>query len=87
MRCKICLLLLLFLPVCLLAQKQKADSLAKLLSTEKTDTGKVKLMWQEAGVVDVYDPEKALVLAQQALVLATRLKYTDGQSKALGLLS
>ncbi len=87
MRCKICLLLLLFLPVCLLAQKQKADSLSKLLSIEKTDTGKVKLMWQEAGVVDVYDPEKALVLAQQALVLATRLKYTDGQSKALGALA
>jgi len=69
------------------AQKQKADSLANRLTVEKTDTGKVKLMWELAGLVNVYDPERALLLAQQALSLSTRIKYAEGESKSLGALA
>jgi tetratricopeptide (TPR) repeat protein len=78
---------LILLPACLFAQKQKADSLERLLAAEKTDTGKVKRMWQLAGVINVYDPERALLLSQEALVLATRIKYTEGQSKSLGTMA
>lgn len=77
----------LFVQNSLLAQKQKADSLAKLLTVEKTDTGKVKLLWELAGLVNVYDPEKALLLAQQGLSLSTRIKYAEGESKSLGALA
>src|SRR5689334_2731777 len=75
------------LPVSLSAQKQKADSLLNLLSNERTDTGKVKLMWNLAGVINVNDPESAVLYAQKALALATELKYTEGQSKSLGALA
>ena len=75
------------LPVCLIAQKQKADSLLNLLNIESTDTGKVKLMWQVAGIINVYDPASALTYAQKALNLATAIKYTEGQSRSLGALA
>lgn len=71
----------------LMAQKQKADSLFNLLKKENADTTKVKLMWELAGVINVYDPEEALVLSQKALDLATDIKYTEGQSKALGAMA
>lgn len=71
----------------LVAQKQKADSLFILLQKENADTTKVKLMWELAGVINVYDPEEALVLSQKALDLANDIKYTEGQSKALGAMA
>ncbi len=82
----------ILLPLCLIytglfAQKQKADSLTNLLATEKTDTGKVKLMWQLAGVINVYEPERALFLSQRALTLANTIQYAEGESKALGALA
>lgn len=87
MRFKFIVFLFLLLPAFLFAQKQKADSLTKLLAIEKTDTGKVKLMWNLAAVINIYDPEKALILSQQSFSLATRVKYIDGQSKALGVMA
>jgi tetratricopeptide (TPR) repeat protein len=81
------LLFLCLIHACAFAQKQKADSLARLLAVEKTDTGKVKLMWQQAGVINVYNPDSALVISQQALVLATQIKYIEGQSRALGTMA
>jgi tetratricopeptide (TPR) repeat protein len=84
---RIIVIIFLCLPLGLSAQKQKADSLLNLLSIEKTDTGKVKLMWQVAGIMNVYDPDFALLYAQRGLVLATELKYAEGQSKSLGALA
>ncbi len=52
-----CLICLFFLPTGLMAQKQKADSITNLLAVEKTDTGRVKLMWELASVINVYDPQ------------------------------
>ncbi|MEO6540604.1 MAG: tetratricopeptide repeat protein, partial [Ferruginibacter sp.] len=75
------------LPVCATAQKQKADSLLNVLSMERTDTAKVKLMWSLAGIMNVYDPESALMYAQKALNLATTIKYAEGQSRSLGALA
>ena len=69
------------------AQKQKADSLRVLLATEKTDTGKVKLMWQLADVVSAYNPDTALQLAQKALFSAKKIKYIEGESRSLGILA
>jgi tetratricopeptide (TPR) repeat protein len=68
-------------------QKQRADSLAKLLAAEKTDTGRVKIMWQLASAISIYNPDTALELSQQALFLARNINYTEGQSRSLGILA
>ncbi|HEX2683440.1 MAG TPA: tetratricopeptide repeat protein, partial [Ferruginibacter sp.] len=81
------LIIFLFLSIGVFAQKQKADSLVILLNNERTDTGKVKLMWNLAGVINVYDPESAVLYAQKALALSTKLGYIEGQSKSLGALA
>ncbi|MFT3748473.1 MAG: tetratricopeptide repeat protein [Agriterribacter sp.] len=67
------------------AQKQKADSLEKLLPMAVTDTTKVILMWQLADAVSMYQPDTALKTVQQALFLAKRIKYTEGESRSLGI--
>ena len=87
MRWKFILLIFLALPVALPAQKQKADSLLVLLKTEKKDTAKVKLMWELGSIMSVYSPDSALIYAHKALVLATEIKYIEGQSKALWVLA
>ena len=79
--------LLFFLQVPVFAQKSKADSLNRLLAVERIDTNKVNLMWKIANVSSIYDPENALLLANEALALAKRIKYEEGQSRALGILA
>lgn len=69
------------------AQKQTADSLGSLLAATKPDTGKVILMWQMADAVGMYQPDTALNVAQQALFLARRIKYKEGESRSLGILA
>lgn len=81
------LCMLIFLPFFLTAQKQKADSLVNLLEKEKTDTGKVNLMWELADIINMYDPAGALGYAQKALNLSTSIQYTRGESKSLGSLA
>ncbi len=66
------------------AQKQKADSLSQLLTIEKTDTNRVTYMWQKANYQYTYAPDSAILIAQQALLLSKQIKYTDGESRALG---
>jgi tetratricopeptide (TPR) repeat protein len=68
-------------------QPAKADSLRRLLQIEKTDTSRVRLMWQLASAINTYEPDSALALSQRALYLAQRLHYLEGTSRALGVLS
>lgn len=65
-------------------QKLLADSIENLLAREMTDTGKVKLMWNLAKVKVTYDPDSALLISRQALFLATKIKYTEGESRSMG---
>ena len=69
------------------AQKNKADSLAALLAKEKTDSNKVTLLWNMADATNAYNPDTALFLSQKALYLAQKIKFTDGESKALGIIA
>jgi tetratricopeptide (TPR) repeat protein len=69
------------------AQKHKADSLGKLLLKEKKDSNKVKLMWQLASFVNIYNPDTALILSQKALYLAKEIRYVEGQSRSMGVLA
>lgn len=69
------------------AQKQKADSLARLLTEVKNDSGRVMLMWKLADATSMYQPDTALKTAQQALFLARRIKYKEGESRSLGIIA
>lgn len=68
-------------------QKRKVDSLASKLAGEKADSNRVKLMWLMADASNMYDPDTALQLAQKALYLAQKIKYTEGESRSLGVLA
>jgi len=83
---KIITLIFLLIPAGLYAQKQKADSLYKLLANEKIDTNRVTLMWKIGDATNIYDPGKALILTQEALFLAKNIKYEEGQSRSLGII-
>lgn len=83
-------LLLIVMVICInyvQAQKQKFDSLALKLATERTDSNRVKLMWLMADASNLYNPDTALHLAQSALYLAQKIKYTEGESRSLGVLA
>jgi tetratricopeptide (TPR) repeat protein len=69
------------------SQKIKSDSLLSLLAKETIDTNKVKLLWQLADVTRRYNPDTSLLLAQDALYLARRHHYTEGESRSLGILA
>jgi tetratricopeptide (TPR) repeat protein len=69
------------------SQKSKADSLANLLKKETVDTNRVKLMWQLADTLNTYNPDTAILLLQNALYLARRINYVEGQSRSMGILA
>ncbi|MEP7165420.1 MAG: tetratricopeptide repeat protein [Ferruginibacter sp.] len=75
----------LFLQLHVIAQKNKADSLEKLLHKEKIDSNKVTLLWRIADISSIYDPESALKRSTEALFLARKIKFVEGQSRALGI--
>ncbi len=81
------ILLLLCSNIAAYSQKQKADSLRDLLAQEKTDTDRVRVMWQLANVLYNNNPDTSLKLAQDAYYLAKRINYVEGESRSLGILA
>lgn len=69
------------------SQKSAADSLSKLLANETTDSVKVRFMWQLADAMNKYDPDSALVIAQEGLYLAKNTNDPEGVSRSLGILA
>ena len=83
-------LLFLFLSHCAICgytQVNKTDSLSRLLASEKTDTNRVTLLWRLAERYNSINPDTALKLSQQALLLARRIRYTEGESRSLAILA
>lgn len=70
-----------------LSQKTKADSLQKLLAIETIDSNKVTLMWNLGDVLSRYNPDSALIVTQEALYLAKKIKHQEGESRSLGILA
>jgi tetratricopeptide (TPR) repeat protein len=70
-----------------LGQKQKEDSLRNLLAVEKLDSNKVTLMWQLASYTNRHSPDSALRMGQNALELARRINYLEGESRSLGVIA
>lgn len=69
------------------AQTPVADSLNKLIEAEQIDSNKVRLMWQYADEINNSNPEKSILISQQAVYLAKSIKYTEGLSRSLGVLA
>ncbi len=87
MRKQSLLFFLLLLCFSTFAQRQKADSLNRLLQTETRDTARVRLMWNIAGAVNIFSPDSAQQIAQEALTLARKIHDIEGQSRAMGVLA
>jgi hypothetical protein len=60
------------------SQSAKADSIKKLLQTEKIDSNRVTLLWNLAKQYQFFKPDTTILLAQQAQLLASRIKFTSG---------
>lgn len=87
MRWRLFLWMLLIFPARSFAQMQVADSLYLLLEKEKVDTNRVNIMCDIGFELRVKDPEKALAISGEALSLAKKNKYIDGQARAIGTMA
>lgn len=81
------LLVILFMPAFSFAQKTAADSLGKLLTVENKDSNRANLLWQLAYSISDNNPDSALILSYQSLSLARKIKYSSGESMAMGVLA
>lgn len=68
-------------------QNPPADSLWKIYKKEKTDTGKVNILCDLAGQYYSFNPDSSRILAEEALFLARRIRFVDGESRSLGKLA
>ncbi len=80
-------LFLIILAGSLQSQQSKVDSMRNLLRIENSDSNRVKLMWQLARDMGGFNPDTAQYLSQQALYLARKINYLEGESRALGVLA
>ena len=69
------------------AQHRVVDSLNTLLAKEKHDTTRVTLLWNLASAYNSFNPDTSRALAEEALFLAQKIKYLEGESKSLGKLA
>jgi tetratricopeptide (TPR) repeat protein len=69
------------------SQKQKADSMLRLFNAETTDSNRVTHLWRMADYAGIYNPDTAIHLAQQALDLARRIGFVEGESRSIGILA
>ncbi len=79
------LLLLLFLSFCYIrinAQRSYADSLRQELATATEDTHKVNLLVALSSIYKWSYPDSGILYAQEALQLAQKLNYTQGEINA-----
>jgi len=83
------ILLILAIACCFFAmgQKQKEDSLRHLLSIENADSNRVTLMWRLADITNRHSPDSAMMMAQNALALARRIQFLEGESRSLGVVA
>jgi signal transduction histidine kinase len=67
----------------LFSQNRAADSLNNLLKYEKTDTGRIILLYEISHAYQNTQPDSALLLAQDAYFQSKKKKFVRGESWAL----
>ncbi|CAN5186437.1 hypothetical protein BH09BAC2_BH09BAC2_12900 [soil metagenome] len=81
------LLILFFLFSEVFSQSAKTDSIRRLLQTETIDSNRVTLLWKLAEQYQFYKPDTTIQLAQQAQLLAHRIKFIEGESRSFALMA
>jgi len=78
-------ILILALAICKagICQNSTIDSLHNILKKEKTDTGRVYALYDLSYRYQVYKPDSALLIAQQAYDLSIKIGFLKGESTAL----
>lgn len=71
----------------LAAQKPRADSLTRELSKVNADSNRVSLLWQLASATSVFNPDTALTIGFEALSLARKINFMEGESRSNGILA
>jgi tetratricopeptide (TPR) repeat protein len=69
------------------AQANKIDSFQQLLKTARQDSHHVTWLWKLAEQYQFFKPDTTLKLAQQALFLARKINYTEGESRSLAIMA
>jgi len=79
--------ILFFLFSDVFSQSAKTDSIRKLLQTERIDSNRVTLLWKLAEQYQFFKPDTTIQLAQQAQLLASRIKFTEGESRSYAIMA
>ena len=69
------------------SQSPRIDSLRSELQKEKVDSNRVTLLWNLAEQYQFFKPDTTIQLAQQAQLIASRIKFTEGQSRSLAVMA
>lgn len=69
------------------SQSAKIDSLRNLLQKETIDSNKVTLLWRLADQYKFFKPDTTILLAQQAQLLASRIKFIEGESRSYAVMA
>lgn len=80
-------LLLIFSTFTSFAQRSVIDSLYKIFTAEKTDTGKAVFLNKISFRYLDYKPDSAMLLARQSYKLAKRHQFLKGESGALNIIA
>ena len=80
-------LLLFFGSITAQSQTTKIDSLQKLLAQPQADSNRVTLLWKLAEQYQFFKPDTTIELAQQAQLLASHIKYTEGESRSYAIMA
>lgn len=80
-------LFLMFCTITAAAQSVKIDSLKKLLKQPQADSDRVALLWRLAEQYEFFKPDTTIELAQKAQLLASHIKYTEGESRSYAIMA
>ena len=65
------------------AQRRLADSIRPLLTNNMHDTSRVILLWNLSAAYYSFMPDSSLIIGEEALFLAQKIKYIDGEARSL----
>ena len=68
-------------------QRNLIDSLQNELKKETTDTGRAHILYQISAGYQIVKPDSALLLAHEAYVFSSKIKYLKGQSWSLDIMA
>src|ERR1700689_1390379 len=83
MKISFLLISMLLISALLFSQNSTIDSLRSVLKNEKTDTGKIILLFNLSFAYQDSKPDSALLLAQDAYFMSRKIKFVRGESRAL----